>query len=1069
MSFAASLNRDSEAPAHGAVAEPGRLARHAWSIYLATIALLVTGYGLAHISGPDWLKGGLVFNLIGGSTVAALIIGARRNSATRRLPWYLLAVGQGLFVTSDVLTSNYERLFGTALPFPSVADVFHIAFYPFLVAGMLLLIRERDETRDRAGMIDALMVTVALSTLLWVYLIAPYADNHTLSLLRRLTSVAYPAMDILVLGVVARIAAGSHRRQPAFGFLLAGATVLLLSDVFYGWKLLEGGYETSGVLDTGWALYYTLLGTAALHPSMRRLAAPGPEPESRLTGVRLALLTCASLTAPLLIVVRDALHETVDPYVLVGASALMFALVLTRMAGIVHRNEEATRREAALRSAGEALVTAATREEIYAAALGAAQSVVEQDVTACLYLADSGGDALTAVGSSQGDLGSLPALCREDLPERVRTGLSGNSVHTLDRSGRLICLSPLIVRERLTGVLAVLASVPLTRAAEESLATLASEVALALQSVALTEESAHQRSEARLSSLIKNASDVICIVGEDGLVNYMSPSVQRTFGYDPEAVTNRPLTDIVHPDEAQRVFSLFASIATQTPGRVMSAEFRVRHSSEDAWRDVEALGTNLLGDEAIDGIVLNIRDISERKAFEAELEHQAFHDTLTGLPNRALFRNRVEHALAGKRREHHPVAVLFLDIDDFKNLNDSLGHAAGDELIRELAHRLEECMRPVDTAARLGGDEFAILIHEAKSELQAIEIAHRIMDAMHATIRLKRRDVNIATSIGIAFSDEGMVSGQHAEELLRNADAAMYMAKENGKGHYQVFQPEMHAKALARLELKTDLQRALDAGEFTLRYQPIMDLGRGDIAGMEALVRWEHPDRGTVQPLEFISLLEDTGLIVPVGRQILWEACTWAAHMQTECPRDPPLSMAVNVSACQLQRPEFIEEVRGVLRATGIVPSSLTLELTESVMMQDMELSLLRLNALRALGVKLAIDDFGTGYSSLNYIRQLPVDILKIDRSFLADPNPEVAEMTAAIVGLARIFNLKAVAEGIENPGQLARLQGINCDFGQGFHFAKPLLGAEILAMASSQPAMRAVHITSARAARALA
>jgi len=393
-----------------------------------------------------------------------------------------------------------------------------------------------------------------------------------------------------------------------------------------------------------------------------------------------------------------------------------------------------------------------------------------------------------------------------------------------------------------------------------------------------------------------------------------------------------------------------------------------------------------------------------------------------------------------------------LDVDDFKNVNDSLGHAAGDEVLREVGRRLEDCMRPVDTAARLGGDEFAILIHDAESELHSIEIAHRVMSALEVAIPLDSREVKIATSVGVAFSDQADLS-QSADELLRDADAAMYMAKESGKGDYQVFQPEMHAKALARLELKTDLQRALDAGEFTLRYQPIMDLTRGDMAGMEALMRWEHPVRGIVSPLEFVPLLEDTGLIAQVGRHVLEEACVWAARVQRECPRDPPLSMAVNVSAFQLQRPEFIDEVRDALAHTGITPSSLTLELTESVMMQDMEVSLLRLKALRALGVKLAIDDFGTGYSSLNYVRELPVDILKIDRSFLADPNPQVAEMTATIVQLARIFNLQAVAEGIENVTQLQRLQSINCDFGQGFHFAKPLYGEEILAMASAQRA----------------
>jgi len=477
----------------------------------------------------------------------------------------------------------------------------------------------------------------------------------------------------------------------------------------------------------------------------------------------------------------------------------------------------------------------------------------------------------------------------------------------------------------------------------------------------------------------------------------------------------------------------------------------VRHAGLDEWRSVEALGTNLLHDEAVEGIVLNIRDISERKAFQDELEHQAFHDTLTGLPNRALFRNRVEHALISRRREHLPVAVLFLDIDDFKNINDSLGHAAGDRVLQEIGRRLEDCMRPVDTAARFGGDEFAILIRDSESELHSIEIAHRVMAAVAEGIVLEGRDVTVAVSVGIAFSDQNMVGSHDADELLRNADAAMYMAKENGKDNYQLFNPDMHAKAMARLGLKAELQRALDGGEFTLRYQPIMDLVRGDMAGMEALARWEHPERGTLPPLDFVPLLEETGLIVPVGRHILMEACVWAARMQRECPREPPLSMAVNVSARQLQRPEFIAEVSDVLEETEIVPSSLTLELTESVMMQDMEVSLMRLEALRKLGVKLAIDDFGTGYSSLNYVRELPVDILKIDRSFLADTNPQVEQMTASIVELARIFNLKAVAEGVENLDQLARLQGMHCDYGQGFHFAKPLSGEEVMAMASGQ------------------
>ena len=1040
-------------------------ARHAWLLFLVSTVTLALGYGLAHASGPAWLRSGLVFNLIGGASVAALVVGARRNSGAR-LPLYLFALGQALFVTSDVLSFNYERLFGTNQPFPSVADQFHLAFYPFLVGGMLLLVRERGEHRDRAPLIDSLIVTTALATLLWVYLIAPYATSGSFSLLHRVASVAYPAMDILVLGVVARVAAGSHRREPAFLFVLAGAAVLLLTDVVYGVKLLEGTYNTAGGVDAGWGIFYALLGAAALHPSMPALSRHGPEPDAHLTRARLALLACASLTVPLLIVVREALHESVDVYVLIGASGVMFALVLLRLAGIVRSNEEATHREEALRFAGETLVSAPTREEIYNAALHAARAVVEQPVTACLYLTSESDDELHAVRCSDGELAAVPRIETRAISDEHR-GRGARRIVTLEASGRQVCISPLFVRDRLHGALAVVAEHTLRRPSQESLATLASEVALALQSVALTEDNAHQRSEARLSSLIKNSSDAICVVSADATISYASPSAEQTFGRTPNALLDRRFSELIDHDEVKRALAFISSVAGLPQGQPANAEFRVCDDG-GAERHVEVLATNMLGDEIIGGIVLNVRDISERKAFEAELEHQAFHDVLTGLPNRALFRDRVGHALAAQRREKLPVAVLFMDVDDFKNVNDSLGHAAGDKVLREVGHRLEDCMRPVDTAARLGGDEFAVLIHDAETELQAIEIAHRVMDSITAPIALENRDVAIATSIGIAFSDPSMSSEHDAEELLRNADTAMYMAKENGKGHYQIFQPEMHARAMARLELKTDLQRAIDAGEFTLLYQPIMDLRRGDMAGMEALVRWQHPTRGTVQPLEFIPLLEDTGLIVPVGRHVLNEACAWAAHMQLECPRDPPLSIAVNVSANQLARPEFVDEVRTALRETDIVASSLTLELTESVMMEDLEVSLLRLNALRALGVKLAIDDFGTGYSSLNYIRQFPMDILKIDRSFLLDPNPETAELTEAIVALAKIFKLKAVAEGVETRGQLARLQGIKCDYGQGFHFARPLSGEKILAMANEQvtrPPAQVIHISAARVA----
>jgi EAL domain-containing protein (putative c-di-GMP-specific phosphodiesterase class I) len=350
-------------------------------------------------------------------------------------------------------------------------------------------------------------------------------------------------------------------------------------------------------------------------------------------------------------------------------------------------------------------------------------------------------------------------------------------------------------------------------------------------------------------------------------------------------------------------------------------------------------------------------------------------------------------------------------------------------------------VRAVDTAARLGGDEFAVLLEDGGDGVMAAEVASRILRALEAPIQLETKDVYVHASIGIASADETHTPGPEGpEELLRNADAAMYMAKEGGKGRYQVFEPEMHHTALLRLELKADLQRALENGELTLYYQPVIELATGKIEGFEALLRWRHAERGMIPPLEFIPLAEETGLIVPIGRWVLSEAATRARELQERFPSDPPLHMAVNLSARQL-RHELVTEVAEILAETGLPPNDLILEITESVMMEDIDRSIQRLTELKSLGVRLAIDDFGTGYSSLNYIRRLPVDVLKIDKSFVdsVSDGGEESALTAAIVDLAGILKLRPVAEGIERADQLEKLLDLNCELGQGYFFTEPL------------------------------
>jgi diguanylate cyclase (GGDEF)-like protein len=422
---------------------------------------------------------------------------------------------------------------------------------------------------------------------------------------------------------------------------------------------------------------------------------------------------------------------------------------------------------------------------------------------------------------------------------------------------------------------------------------------------------------------------------------------------------------------------------------------------------------------------------------------QAFHDALTGLPNRALFLDRLEHALARARRGQTALAVLFVDLDRFKLINDTLGHAAGDELLVQAGQRLRAAVREADTPARFGGDEFAIMLEDNEDTPDATHVAQRVIDTLQAPFDVGGREVFVSASVGIATSHAGQ---EDAAELLRNADVAMYRAKHQGSGGYHIFEPGMRVALMERLELEADLQRAVEQQEFTLVYQPIMPLDGPAMSGYEALIRWSHPTRGLVSPMDFIPLAEETGLILPIGRWVLHQACQQAARWQRAYPTDPPRTISVNLSARQLQQASLIEEVAHALAASRLDPACLILEITESVLIQDTEATIAKLAALKGLGVRVAIDDFGTGYSSLSYLRQLPVDILKVDKSFIdgIQESPEASAVARAIIRLGRTLSLQTVAEGIEEPTQLDALRKMQCDLGQGYLFAKPLSSAEL-------------------------
>ncbi|HEY7041800.1 MAG TPA: EAL domain-containing protein [Methylomirabilota bacterium] len=428
-----------------------------------------------------------------------------------------------------------------------------------------------------------------------------------------------------------------------------------------------------------------------------------------------------------------------------------------------------------------------------------------------------------------------------------------------------------------------------------------------------------------------------------------------------------------------------------------------------------------------------------------QLARQAFRDSLTSMPNRALFMDRLSHALTRTERRGEQLAVLFLDLDRFKVVNDSLGHSVGDQLLVGVSQRLAACLRPEDTIARLGGDEFAILLEDVKDDRGPTSVADRLTAELQQPFKVEGREVIITVSIGIAMSTAKRMT---PEDILRDADLAMYHAKGKGKARYEVFDKSMNAPAQERMDLELDLRNAVTRGEFTLHYQPVVELPTGRITEVEALVRWKHPQRGLLFPADFVGLSEETGLIVPLGRWVLHEACRQTRQWQL-ASAGTPLAISVNISARQLQQPGLVEEIDAVLRDTRLDPSTLRLEITETVVMHDAPATLAKLEALKALGVQLAIDDFGTGYSSLGYLKRFPVDTLKIDRSFVKGigGNVEDSAIVRAVITVAKSLNLSVTAEGIETAEQLEHLRTLGCDHGQGYFFAKPLTSDRVPAL----------------------
>ena len=725
------------------------------------------------------------------------------------------------------------------------------------------------------------------------------------------------------------------------------------------------------------------------------------------------------------------------PGVLTQLPGFALTTVMIRMlVAVATRREEDVRRRQVLADVGAALGAAARRVDLARAACDGAVAFIDPTRVARVAVAFREDAGLRVAASTDPslvgtmlELTDAPGLGREVLRWAMPAVLAaGDGPATWPDT----TVMPLVVDGAVAGALLVGTT---ERGLSGALTSLTAQIGLALARVNVAHEV--QTREARFRSLVANATDVIRVLDACGTIVHESEPVRHVLGYDPGQLIGRSAFELMHPNDVDEMRTLFDALHDCPSDAVQVADCRVRHA-DGSWRHLEGAVRNLLDDPAVQGYVVNYRDITQRRELEAELRHRALHDPLTELPNRALFHDRVAHALRARKAEGGAVAVIFVDLDDFKMINDGLGHGAGDAVLKAVGARLRDSVRPSDTCARLGGDEFGVLLTSPPGPAEVHEVSNQILEAVRRPVPYEGGTVDVDASLGIVVSTGEEV----AEDLIRNADLAMYRAKSSGKGHYEVFEAGMHEVIRTRIKLRADLERGVAAQEFVAAYQPIVELASDDVVGVEALVRWRHPERGLLAPADFLALAEETGLIVPIGRQVMAQACRDAAAWTSA--RGRPLHINVNLSAPELQDPSVTGFLSALLGEYDVDPHRLIVEITESMLMVDTDTAATTLERLARLGVRVALDDFGTGFSSLAYLQRFPVDVVKIDKTFVDSLGGGSDEfpLAGAILALGRSLGLAVTAEGVEHGVQLARLRELRCERAQGFFLSEPLPAA---------------------------
>ena len=1054
----------------------------------------------------------------------------------------------------------HGTIVGVDQPLPSPADLFFVAGYICFTLGALEFLRRRSgAVRDWDSWLDAGILSAAAGVTIWVILLEPYANDQSVAMAERTANVAYSILSLFVLAVAVRVVQAPGRRPLPY-YLFGGAVALffvsdLLSTMQYAVGI-QAGLEialTPGI--------YGLFLATIYHPEMQQLTATPVDREPPLGFGRLTLLGIAQLIPPVILTLSLTNAVQSSQVVLLISTFTITILVLWRLTLLVRGRDAMIQRGDVLRHTSERLSVAASLRDISAIGVESTRQVCTTGLVygSTLVVQDRDGFGVTARwGSITVVDDSSRVIPKVDL---THTDLRRRGILTFAHNQRFV--SVLSVLDDPVTLLMVESTRMPVRHDRQSLVTLAREIGFAQLGLRMVEQQAALRYEA----LVENSADIVAVLDQDGRVKYVSPVITTALGLSLDDVLGRPFVELAVDEDQPPLAASIASLMQNTSdhvttearlrrpngatpwfemdivdrrrdaaleGLVINArDISERRSAETALRQSEArfkalvqhssdlvavlddvgrfiyvspssmglLGvpadeligmsalefiapeqrnvvtiriagdvagkgvpqhmelqalsvdghplildatlTDLSHDPAVGGMVINARDITVSHKLESDLRFAAYHDSLTGLANRLLLMKKIEETrqddtIAG-------IALLFIDLDDFKTINDGLGHAAGDEVLNLVASRLRGVLRLRDTAARLGGDEFAVLLTECYSDDDVTALANRVLTAISEPIDLADRELHISASIGISVAWGDRPS---PTTMLRDADAAMYKAKQAGKNRAELFESSLQETAMDRLELSTDLRSAIDTGELFLLYQPIMDLETEDILGLEALVRWEHPTRGTLGPGVFIELAEQTGLIVPLGRWVLREACRQMAEW--DAAGIPAPDMSVNLSARQLSDANLISDLTDALTSYTIQPDRMCIEVTESLLIDETEFTMERLRQIHDVGVSLAVDDFGTGYSSLSYLRRYPFDRLKIDRAFVqamgdgSSSRERDIEIVRAIIDLATRLDVDVVAEGIETETEWHLLQNLGCGLGQGFYFSRPVPPTEI-------------------------